>query len=211
MGAMKDDDGFEALIRQREAELHMLRAQQKKRAKAPPEDEEDEDSGAPHTTSADLSLLDAKRPWTNRRPKNYFADCVDRPRPCPWVGCKYHLLLDVTAAGSIAVNAGESIVKGRNLRRSVSTLRIRQVRKKVDVEEALFTRLLEALTTGWPPTCALDVAEDPKSATLDDVGSMLNVSRERIRQMQFNALAKLREDTDEIFAPWREEIERVQK
>lgn len=22
-------------------------------------------------------------------------DCVDQPRPCPWVGCRYHLYLDI--------------------------------------------------------------------------------------------------------------------
>jgi hypothetical protein len=25
------------------------------------------------------------------------SDCVDGPRPCPWVGCRYHLQLDLVA------------------------------------------------------------------------------------------------------------------
>jgi len=29
-----------------------------------------------------------------KRPR-YRAECVDGPRPCPWVGCRYHLYLDV--------------------------------------------------------------------------------------------------------------------
>lgn len=28
-------------------------------------------------------------------------DCADGPRPCPWVSCRHHLLLDVLATGSI--------------------------------------------------------------------------------------------------------------
>ena len=35
------------------------------------------------------------------RPKTR-GDCVDAPRPCPWVSCKYHLLLEVSGeTGSI--------------------------------------------------------------------------------------------------------------
>ena len=32
------------------------------------------------------------------------ADCADIPRPCPFVGCRHNLYLDVTAAGSIQFN-----------------------------------------------------------------------------------------------------------
>lgn len=52
-------------------------------------------------------------------------------------------------------------------------------------------------------TCALDVA-DRDGATLEDVGALLNVTRERIRQIEVEALAKmakcgveLREHSDE--------------
>jgi hypothetical protein len=31
---------------------------------------------------------------TEFRPRTR-GDCVDGPRPCPWVGCRYHLALDV--------------------------------------------------------------------------------------------------------------------
>lgn len=38
------------------------------------------------------------------RPKTR-ADCVNGPRPCPWVGCRYHLYLDVNpSTGSIRFN-----------------------------------------------------------------------------------------------------------
>ena len=33
------------------------------------------------------------------------AECVDGPRPCPWVACRYHLFLDVNeATGRIKFN-----------------------------------------------------------------------------------------------------------
>jgi hypothetical protein len=32
-------------------------------------------------------------------------DCVDGPRPCPYVGCRHHLYLEVTFAGSLRLNS----------------------------------------------------------------------------------------------------------
>jgi hypothetical protein len=40
---------------------------------------------------------DARRPRTR-------GDCAEGPRPCPWVGCKYNLYLDVRKDGAIAFN-----------------------------------------------------------------------------------------------------------
>jgi hypothetical protein len=31
-------------------------------------------------------------------------DCVDGPRPCPYVGCKHHLYLDVLKSGNLSYN-----------------------------------------------------------------------------------------------------------
>lgn len=36
--------------------------------------------------------VDSARPKTR-------GDCVSGPRPCPWVACKYHLLLNIGKAG----------------------------------------------------------------------------------------------------------------
>lgn len=48
-------------------------------------------------------LSDPVASSTPERPKTR-ADCIDGPRPCPWVGCRYHLALDVTTNGSIKLN-----------------------------------------------------------------------------------------------------------
>lgn len=96
-------------------------------------------------------------------------ECVLEPRPCPFVGCRYHLALDVTEAGGI-----------------------RWSHPGAELEQ------LEE-------TCALDVAEKRlvvgspqyhrphRSAhiTLHRVGQLLGLTRERVRQIEARALAKL--------------------
>jgi hypothetical protein len=94
------------------------------------------------------SESDAVRPQTR-------ADCIDGPRPCPFVACKHHLYLDVSPrTGSIKLNFPD-----------------------LEVWE-------------MSSTCALDVA-DGGGATLEDVGAILNVTRERVRQLEVKALSRL--------------------
>lgn len=84
------------------------------------------------------------------------SDCVDGPRPCPWVGCRHNLFLDVNAdTGSIKLTFPE----------------------------------LEP----WDlvQTCALDLAEQGQS-TLDIIGDLLNVTRERVRQVEAIAIRKVK-------------------
>ena len=82
-------------------------------------------------------------------------ECVDGPRPCPYVSCQHHLFLDVSArTGAIKLNFPDLEVWDMN------------------------------------ETCALDVA-DRGGTTLEDVGAIMNLTRERIRQVEVKALAKL--------------------
>ena len=48
---------------------------------------------------ADMAIVgDVRRPRTR-------GECIDGPRPCPWVGCKYHLALDVKPrSGALVLN-----------------------------------------------------------------------------------------------------------
>ena len=83
------------------------------------------------------------------------ADCVDGPRPCPYVSCQHHLYIDVSPrTGAIKLNFPD----------------------------------LEVWNMG--ESCALDVA-DRGGTTLEDVGAIMNLTRERIRQVEVKALAKL--------------------
>jgi len=82
-------------------------------------------------------------------------DCAEMERPCPFVGCKYHLYIDVhPVRGSIKVNFP-------------------------DVEVWEMTE-----------TCALDIA-DRGGITLEDVGQIMNLTRERVRQLETAGLARL--------------------
>lgn len=82
-------------------------------------------------------------------------DCIEGPRPCPFVSCKHHLYLDVSpATGTIKLNFPE-----------------------LEVWE-----LAES--------CALDVA-DHGAQPLERASRLMNVTRERVRQIEAVALLKL--------------------
>jgi hypothetical protein len=90
----------------------------------------------------------------NERPRTR-AECAEAPRPCPFVSCKHHLYLDISArTGAIKLNFPDLEVW--------------------DMTE----------------TCALDVA-DRGGTTLEEVGAIMNLTRERIRQVEVKGLAKL--------------------
>lgn len=104
----------------------------------------------------DLELL---RELTSSRPKTR-ADCVNSPRPCVFVSCKYNLYLDVNPeTGSIKLNFPD--------------------KELFDLEY----------------TCALDVAEKG-GITLEEVGEIMNLTRERIRQVETRGLEKVRTATE---------------
>ncbi|MDB4998860.1 MAG: DNA-binding protein AsgB [Myxococcaceae bacterium] len=82
-------------------------------------------------------------------------ECAQGARPCPFVSCKHHLYLDVSArTGAIKLNFP-------------------------DLEVWEMTE-----------TCALDVS-DRGGTTLEEVGAIMNLTRERIRQVEVKGLAKL--------------------
>lgn len=83
------------------------------------------------------------------------AECLEGPRPCPFVSCQHHLYIDVSSkTGAIKLNFPD----------------------------------LEVWEMG--ESCALDIA-DRGGTTLEDVGAIMNLTRERIRQVEVKALAKL--------------------
>lgn len=93
------------------------------------------------------------------RPKTR-ADCKGGARPCPFVSCKHHLYLDVSAkTGAIKLNFP-------------------------DLEPWELAN-----------TCALDVA-DRDGTTLEGVGAIMNLTRERVRQIEVKALAKTKAEIE---------------
>lgn len=97
----------------------------------------------------ELEDLDLERPRSR-------GECLSASRPCPFVGCKHHLFLEVNPrTGSIQFTFPD-----------------------LEIEEL-------------KETCALDVAARD-GATLEGVGHVLNLTRERIRQIEVRGLVKLR-------------------
>jgi hypothetical protein len=86
----------------------------------------------------------------------FRSECEAGHRPCPFVGCKHHLFLDVSPhTGSIKLNFPDLEVDGMR------------------------------------ESCSLDVA-DRGQTTLEEVGVLLNLTRERVRQIEAKACASMR-------------------
>ena len=84
-------------------------------------------------------------------------ECKDGPRPCPFVGCRYHLWSDLEPSGNLKVHRPE--LEPWDLERS----------------------------------CALDIA-DAGPITLEEVGGLLNRTRERVRQIEERTIERLNEE-----------------
>ncbi len=100
-----------------------------------------------------LAVLLADSPEPYQRPRRR-SDCVTGLRPCPFVGCKYNLYLDVHGSGNLLLNFPD-----------------------IGPEQ-------------MGESCALDIASRG-GATLESVGEWLNVTRERVRQLEQIIAAKL--------------------
>ncbi len=106
-------------------------------------------------TKRELEIGRMLYPETDYDKPRMRVDCAEGARPCPYVSCKHHLFLDVSArTGAIKLNFPDLEVWDMN------------------------------------ETCALDIA-DRGGTTLEDVGAIMNLTRERIRQVEVKALAKL--------------------
>jgi hypothetical protein len=106
-------------------------------------------------TKRELEIGRMLYPETDYYKPHARLDCAEGARPCPYVSCKHHLFLDVSArTGAIKLNFPDLEVWEMN------------------------------------ETCALDIA-DRGGTTLEDVGAIMNLTRERIRQVEVKALAKL--------------------
>ena len=118
------------------------------------------DQQAPEQDSALSEAPDDKEDLTEVQRPRKRGDCAGGMRPCPWVGCRHHLYLDVRReSGNIKFNYGGD-------------------------------------PTEMSETCSLDVAER-EGVTLEEVGRLLGLTRERVRQMESRLLVQLRKVADQ--------------
>jgi len=128
-------------------------------------------------SSQDEELMGYDRPKTR-------GECEGQPRPCPWVGCRYHLALYVDENGEAHIERPDAIVEyvyQGPLRRNGSFFSDGQPRR------ILGDVCLEVMTA----TCALDMA-DRGGMKLERIGRHLGLTRERVRQLEMIAGAKLK-------------------
>jgi len=105
-------------------------------------------------------------------------ECIDGPRPCPWVGCRYNLYLDVNEdTGAIKFNQFKDELVG------------------LDADGKPITRRVPLEPWEMTHSCALDVVDagggDP--LRLADLGELIDVGPERARQLVNEALGAARE------------------
>jgi hypothetical protein len=128
-----------------------------------------------------LKLLDVLNPypeWPVERPQSR-AECLKMPRPCPFVSCRYHRYVDVNTEK-----------KGSQI--------------KLNFPDVLDYTHLDA--ENMEHSCILDLAEEGPR-TLDEVGELLNLTRERVRQIESRAVKKLY--GDETFKAILKKMNRV--
>lgn len=144
-------DGATALAQEPEPE-HITREQRRSRRKRAVRART---ISVKRMTKRELEIGRLLYPETDYEKPRSREECLEGPRPCPFVSCKHHLFIDVSPrTGAIKLNFPD----------------------------------LEVWDMG--ESCALDVA-DRGGTTLEDVGAIMNLTRERIRQVEVKALAKL--------------------
>ena len=147
-------DGALALVSEvlPEGEEHVTREQRRSRRKR---DVRARTISVKRMTKRELEMGRLLYPEVDVEKPRSREECASGERPCPFVSCKHHLYLDVSAkTGAIKLNFP-------------------------DLEVWEMTE-----------TCALDVA-DRGGTTLEEVGAIMNLTRERIRQVEVKGLAKL--------------------
>ena len=90
--------------------------------------------------------------------------------PCPFVGCKHHLYLDRAMGASFKINFPDLDFD--------------------ELDQTCALRVADATVVREDERGVSDRTED--HITLLSVGQLLNLTRERVRQMQIKALAKIR-------------------
>lgn len=117
-------------------------------------------------TSRDRRRLE-ERPTTR-------AECIDGPRPCPWISCSHHLASEVTSSGSL----------------------------KLDAEYYAWVLSPHPDFPGAPvDTCLLDVVErNADGMKLNEIGAIVGKTRERVRQIEAVARLHLLAEREELTA-----------
>lgn len=112
------------------------------------------------------------------------------PGVCPLFRCRFNIAIHITESGTLVTGGRGSTAEGA----SIPLKRRCRGQVRYDDLDAFTSELVERID-GLESTCALDYA-DKGGMTLDAVGDVLGVSRERVRQIVAKASAELAQDED---------------
>lgn len=128
------------------------------------------------------------------RPRT-VGECRHAVRPCPWVSCRFNLLIDVLEDGSIIINAKYRRPEGAA--RVIPPKREEDERFLDEIEDAIEVWFDEPI----PPvkSCVLDetMHRYKDDHQLDEIADVMFVSRERVRQIEAAALLKAKRTCQE--------------
>jgi hypothetical protein len=129
------------------------------------------------------------------------ADCATGPRPCPWVGCRYHFafeihpetgaLREVFPDFNIAVDPGAGLLRMQAEIGSTCALDVLE-RDEVENVGGVLTLYQAALSTA-------PLGQTPGGLTIAQTGGWFNIGTERARQIASLAMQELRVKLRRIF------------
>jgi hypothetical protein len=136
-------------------------------------------------------------------------DCGQEARPCPWVGCRHHLLLEV--ADSKGTRRTTPAGKPRDIRpTSLRLNRANHGRVSMGRRPGLASSAVHLVVQRWIDdaveqlssmmyTCSLDVARDyPDGLAESSVALLLGVTEQAINAETQSALRRLRAGLQEM-------------
>jgi hypothetical protein len=121
-------------------------------------------------------------------------DCLQEARPCPWVSCRHHLLLEVAAS------KGGLDVRPTSLRLNRPELGERRMGRRSGLASSAAQHLVQQWIddaveqlAGMQYSCALDVADQyPDGVTERSVGLILGVTEKAAHADLIRATERLR-------------------
>lgn len=110
------------------------------------------------------------------RPKTR-SECIGGIRPCPWISCRHHLLLD-TDNGDLTIHKiGKRLSACSN-----------------EEFEDLAIETLDSMCH----TCTLDIVEDENSRTLGEISDITGMDLTLVKQIEKDALKSMRLNKDKL-------------